>query len=169
MVRPPKFHTKPLRRHRPLQWRKSGTLAGLVVVAVLVFFVMRMPVVGGDWNGIETGFSLCGERDSFGCVIDGDTIMLGTRKVRMAGYNAPEMDGQCAAETALARQSRDALRDWLNEGLFEMDGGLEPPRDQYGRELRNFRRDDEWLSDWMIERELAQGSGWGLPRGGWCD
>lgn len=129
---------------------------------------MRMPVSGGDWERVDTRFSLCKDRSSNGCVIDGDTIMIGQRKVRLTGYNAPEMTGECPAESALAIQSRGALQSWLNQGAFEMSDGNDPPYDQYGRELRSLKRGNEWLSEVMIARKLAQESGWGFTRGGWC-
>lgn len=166
MVRPPRFHTK--RRRNRSVGKRLAAFAVILVIAVAVAFVVRLPGMGGEWQQIDTRFSLCGERNSNGCVIDGDTIMLGKRKIRLSGYNAPELKGECPAESALAVQSRNALRDWLNAGPFVMDGGDEPPFDQYGRELRVLKRGGEWLSETMIERELAQGSGWGFERGGWC-
>ncbi|MCB2084479.1 MAG: hypothetical protein KDD90_10555, partial [Sphingomonadaceae bacterium] len=62
--------------------------------------------------------------------------------------------------------------DWLNRGPFTMDGGTDPPRDTYGRELRALRREeagsDEWLADWMEARGFARTSGWGNPDRDWC-
>ena len=66
-----------------------------------------------------------------------------------------------------------ALRDWLNQGQFEWDGGTSPPRDQYGRELRVARRigksgESEDLADYMINAKLAEGDGLWEQRD-WCD
>jgi endonuclease YncB( thermonuclease family) len=134
---------------------------------------MRWQTTSNDWANTDMHFTLCGERGSQACVIDGDTIVIAkagkNRKIRITGYNAPELKGECHAETALAKQSRTALRDWLNQSPFAMSGGDEPPYDQYGRELRELKRGDQWLSDFMIEQGLAQESGWGFQRGGWCD
>ena len=135
----------------------------------LSVWIMDVTRVGGEWDRVDMQFSLCGERSSMGCVIDGDTVMLGKRKIRLTGYNAPELAGECAAESALAKRSREALRDWLNSDAFELSGGGDPPFDQYGRELREAKRGDEALADHMIDRSLAQESGWGFIRGGWCD
>lgn len=172
MARPPRFHTKPLRRrHNTWLKRIMPWLSFLVVVGAAVI-IMRLPIGGGDWERVDTRFSLCEDRDSNGCVIDGDTIMFGqgktARKIRLTGYNAPEMTGECPAESALAIQSRGALQSWLNQGPFDMSEGADPPYDQYGRELRSLKRGDEWLSEVMVARELAQESGWGFVRGGWC-
>ncbi|MXO91682.1 thermonuclease family protein [Pontixanthobacter aquaemixtae] len=141
----------------------------LLLIAAASLLIMRFHRDTGEVQTVDMNFTLCGVRGSQGCVIDGDTFMIGRRKIRLAGYNAPEMKGDCAAEVALARQSRDALRDWLNQGTFAMSGGDEPPFDQYGRELRSLTRGDDALADMMIERGLAQESGWGFERGGWCD
>ena len=165
MVRTPRFHTKPLRKqsNRRRQLLKLVTLIGIGLATLVI---MRWP--SGEWERVNTQFTLCGKRGSQGCVIDGDTIMIGRRKIRITDYNAPELKGECPAESALAKQSRDALRDWLNKGAFHMSDGDDPPYDQYGRELRALKRGEEWLSDVMLEQELAQESGWGFTRGGWC-
>lgn len=123
----------------------------------------------GETERVNLPFTLCGERGSQACVIDGDTIMIARRKIRITGYNAPELKGDCPAEITLAKQSRVALRNWLNQDSFAMSGGDDPAYDQYGRELRQLSRGKEWLSDVMIAQNLAQESGWGFERGGWCD
>ena len=119
----------------------------------------------GEWDRTERQFTICGQGSSAACVVDGDTLRLGQRRVRLTGFDAPELHGQCDAESQLARAARDELAAWLNRGAFEMDGGADPPRDQYGRELREVRRGGELLADSMIERGLARRSR--LDRG-WC-
>ncbi len=171
MVKPPRFHTKRRRRSgRRSLWRKLKPLVTFLFLLGVGALIMRMPVMfEGDYAPVETRFTLCSDRSSQGCVIDGDTIMIGQRKIRISGYNAPELAGECADETALARRSRDALLAWLDDGVFQMDGGEDPPFDKFGRELRVLKRGQEWLSDHMIKQGLAQESGWGFERGGWCD
>ena len=53
-------------------------------------------------------------------------------------------------------------------GRFSWTGGTEPPRDQYGRELREIRRGAKALADHMVDARLAEGSGWGAERVEWC-
>ncbi len=166
MARSPKFHTKPLRR-RGRKRNLGVQLITLLVIAAASAIIWYWPA--GEWERVDTRFTLCGERGSQACVIDGDTFMIGRRKIRITGYNAPELNGECPAEIALAKQSRNGLRDWLNADPFQMSGGDDPPYDQYGRELRALKRANEWLSDAMLEKKLAQESGWGFERGGWCD
>ncbi|RIV83922.1 thermonuclease family protein [Aurantiacibacter zhengii] len=113
----------------------------------------------GEWDAVERQFSVCGQGSSPACVVDGDTLRIGDRRIRLTGFDAPEMDGACDAERRLARVARDELAAWLNLGRFEMDGGTNPPRDDYGRELRAIRRGGEALADTMAERGLARRSG----------
>jgi len=119
----------------------------------------------GTWEPMERTFTVCGKQSSEACVIDGDTLAVGKRRIRLTGFDAPELDGECEAERQLAREARDALADWLNAGPFELDGGAEPPRDRYGRELRQARRGSEALADTMVERGLARRS---AEERDWC-
>lgn len=161
------------RRRRAARWRtvRKWLVLGLLVAAATALTLWQGS--GGDWQ-VQQGsvFTLCGEQRAQRCVIDGDTVMLGQRRVRLTGYDAPELDGACEAERLLARRSQAALRDWLNRGPFALDGGADPPRDTYGRELRTARRDDamgqEWLADAMLEAGLARSTGWGADEAGWC-
>lgn len=119
----------------------------------------------GPWSPVERQFTICGQGSSAACVVDGDTLRIGQRRVRLTGYDAPELDGACEAESRLARVAREELAGWLNLGPFEMSGRDDPPRDQYGRELREVRRGGEALADTMVERGLARRS---RQDRGWC-
>ena len=145
-------------------------VAGLIVAAAIL--LTRWQGSGGDWQLQDSGtFTLCGEKRAARCVIDGDTVMLGQRRVRLTGYDAPELDGACEAERLLARRAQAALRDWLGRGPFQLHGGENPPLDAYGRELRAARRNDaagqEWLAETMLEAGLARNTGWGAGAPGW--
>ncbi|MFZ1743470.1 MAG: hypothetical protein WAT93_11470, partial [Pontixanthobacter sp.] len=72
MARPPRFHTKPLRRQRKPWVRSMLPWLTLLLAAGIAAVVMRLPDRGGEWEAVDTRFSLCGARDSDGCVIDGD-------------------------------------------------------------------------------------------------
>ena len=118
-----------------------------------------------EWHAVERQFTVCGQGSSPACVVDGDTIRIGNRRIRLTGFDAPELDGACEAESRLARIARDELAAWLNLGTLEMDGGAEPPRDRYGRELREVRRGGELLAETMAGRGLARRSGFEKD---WC-
>nr|WP_247713386.1 thermonuclease family protein [Qipengyuania polymorpha] len=102
------------------------------------------------------------------CVIDGDTLAIGQRRVRLTGYDAPEMDGACKYERAKAREAKDELHRWLARGRFTWTGGDNPPRDRWGRELREARRGDDLLAEHMVSAGLAEEMGWGAERREWC-
>lgn len=155
------------RRRWSRRWRSLRWFAGLALVLGAVWAVRQMGFASGEWAPVERQFALCGAGSGgAACVIDGDTIAIGPRRIRLTGYDAPEIDGACEAERRLALVTREELAAWLNLGPFELEGGAEPPRDQYGRELRAARRAGEELADTMVERDLARRSR--LDRG-WCD
>lgn len=126
----------------------------------------------GEWAVERERFPLCGSGRAAACVVDGDTLHIGQRRIRLTGYDAPELDGTCAAEQERARIARAALAAWLNAGPFELDGGADPPRDKYGRELRAARRVGseghlDLLAEHMVAADLAAGGGWFEDRD-WC-
>ncbi|WP_187107724.1 thermonuclease family protein [Sphingomonas xanthus] len=105
---------------------------------------------------IETQFSVCGPGRGPACVIDGDTIKFGQRKVRITGIDAPELaNPRCPEEAALARKSAARLRDLLNQGSFEMVGHRLHGQDGYGRDLRVLRRGDVSIGGQLIDEGLA--------------
>ncbi len=152
----------------------------LLVVMALWWFAIR-PITQPDdeWVRVTTRFAICaesGQREA-GCVVDGDTLVLGfgagQRRIRLTGFDAPELDSACEAERSAALAARGRLQQWLNQGAFEWSGGREPPYDQYGRELREVRRTpsdgrSERLAETMIAEELASESGWGTFPRDWC-
>jgi len=161
-------------------WRVP--LLALAVMAAW-WFVFRPMMASGptDWADVDRNFGICGQRSSEpvqGCVIDGDTVAIGfgegARRIRLTGFNAPELDGACPAERAKAIEARDALHTWLNQGDVEWNGADEPPYDQYGRELREARRSVgngryAYLADTMLKADLAAESGWGTTERDWCE
>ncbi len=175
MARRPHFRASHSRR--PSGWRRAVPWLWLIVILGGALWLIEQPTLGGTWQAETHHFTLCGEGRSQACVIDGDTIAIGYppngRRIRMSDYNAPELKGECPAESAKALQARAALLAWLNRGPFTMSGGDDPPRDTYGRELRELKRslpdgNDDWLLDTMLASHAAS-SKWGADRhSGWC-
>ena len=91
-------------------------------------------------EAIDERFTRCGPGRGYACVIDGDTFKLGKRKIRIVGIDAPEIQGECPAETALAERATQRLQDLLNQGPFSMTGRIGDMRDRYGRDLRTIER-----------------------------
>ncbi len=151
----------------------------VTILAAVWWFAVRPVTHEQGWVVVNQPFSLCGAGERTpGCVVDGDTLRLDirgsrTRRIRLTGFDAPEMQGACEAESALARQAREALLAWLAQGPFEWSGAQDPPRDQYGRELRAARRagpdgSPEYLADVLVEAGLADDRSWGEPEIDWC-
>ena len=152
----------------------------LLVVMAVWWFVFRPIAQEQGWVEVTSSFAICGEpgpREE-GCVVDGDTVVLGfggeRRRIRLIGFDAPEIDGRCEVERELAIAARTRLHRWLSEGSFEWNGADDPPRDQYGRELRRVRRasddgDFEYLGETMIAAGFASESGYGADPVDWCE
>lgn len=187
MPRPPvRPRFRRSRRRRPsarsglFNWWLLWRVPALALVVMLVWWFVARPIaLEQGWVEVRTGFALCGEgQRQSGCVIDGDTVLVSEgatqRRVRLTGFDAPELEGACQAERSLARAAKVRLHDWLGEGTFEWNGADSPPRDQYGRELRAARRTKpdgtrEVLSEVMISSGLASERGWGEPPRDWCE
>lgn len=92
------------------------------------------------------------------CVVDGDTVWIEREKIRLLDIDAPEMEGRCPAERALAVRSRDRLIVLLRgrEVTIAREG-----RDKYGRTLARLGN----VGEQLVREGLARR--WG-DRRGWC-
>ena len=173
MSRPLRFDAAWNRKRRRRQaWRRWRWAVPLVLLGGLALWQAASGRLAQEWEPGLRPFTICGQARALACVVDGDTVRIGARRIRLTGFDAPEMDGACAAERVRAVEAREELAAWLNAGAFEMDGGADPPRDQYGRELRAVRRTTgdgghEWLAEHMVAADLADGGGW-LGERDWC-
>ncbi|MFM7348430.1 MAG: thermonuclease family protein [Erythrobacter sp.] len=66
------------------------------------------------------------------CVVDGDTVWIAGEKIRLLDIDAPEMEGRCPAERALAIRSRDRLVTLLRARHVTI---ARQGKDRYGRTL----------------------------------
>ena len=171
-MKPARFDAAWQRRQRLARgWRNARwfVLLGAILAGAAL---LRLLPSGGEWEHVDACVTICADQRAHACALDGDTLMLGSRRIRLTGYDAPEIRGACEAERLPARRATIALAEWLSEAPFAMDGGADPPRDKYGRELRAGRRGDglarEWLDEHMTDAGLARRSGWGAGTSGWC-
>ena len=121
---------------------------------------------------VNEQFTRCGPGRGHACVIDGDTIKLGERKIRIIGIDTPEIDARCPAEALQAEAATAELQRLLNLGAFEMVGRIDTRTDKYGRELLALRRmrpdgTAQSIADDMRNSGLARRYLGGL-RSGWC-
>ncbi|WP_128891183.1 thermonuclease family protein [Erythrobacter sp. HKB08] len=174
MVNRPKFDAAWQRRRRlAAVGRWARTFVPLAAILLLGWWLTSAPAEPeGEWEEMQLGFGICGEGGFEACVIDGDTIAIDRRRIRLAGFDTPEIDGDCIEERTLAREARAELALWLNSGAFLVDGGASPPRDEYGRELRKVRRviegEDQWLAEWMEEKGYSRPREFGAGKTDWC-
>lgn len=120
-------------------------------------------------------FHRCGQGSGPNCVVDGDTLVLGARRVRLIGIDAPEIGShaRCPQEARMAEEAAAALLALVNAAPFTMQPPQDGLRDEYGRELMHLwrQRADGTPEDFAATliasgkvREYRFG-----PRQGWCD
>lgn len=117
--------------------------AALLIAAAWYFFSAppEPEPPQADSERVTQRFMVCGTRGSAACAPDGDTIILGTRHIRIIGIDAPELHpARCPAEQAQGEAARAALIALLNQGPFFLTGPDPVVRDEYGRELHNLVR-----------------------------
>lgn len=116
----------------------------------------------------DAHFHICSGPVRVTCVVDGDTIWYRGEKIRLVGFDAPEISNPgCTRERRLGERAKLRLRDWLHEGAFSFspnpDGRSE---DRYGRSLRVVSRRGANVAGVMLAEGLAE------RRGGranaWC-
>jgi endonuclease YncB( thermonuclease family) len=99
-------------------------------------------------------------------VVDGDTVVTASgEKVRLMGFDAPEMRGECPREERMARAATALLHRLAASGLkLERHG-----RDRYGRTLAVARTPaGRGVAETLIRAGLARPYEGRGPRGGWC-
>lgn len=106
---------------------------------------------------------LCGNGKRVNCIVDGDTIWVNGEKIRLQGFNAPEMNGSCEQERRLAVKARDELRRAINGRSLAIERN---GQDRYGRTLATVRVDGRDVADELIDRGLAHR--WRGYKESWC-
>lgn len=95
----------------------------------------------GPQEVLRGPFTRCGKGRSAVCVVDGDTILIGPRTVRVIGIDAPEIHPpRCPAEARQGEAAAQRLLALMNAGPVTLAGPSPAVRDGYGRELRHLLR-----------------------------
>ena len=170
---------KPARRNGPLVrlWRASRWWLALIVLAAL-WVLYRNAIaydppafLEGEAVAVDGTFTRCGAGRGELCVVDGDTLKLNERMVRIVGIDAPEAKARCPAEALGAERATAVLQRWVNAAPFELVPRLDSPTDKYGRELMTARREvrgrSETAAEVLIEAGVARPY-LGEARAGWC-
>ena len=104
-------------------------------------------------------------------MVDGDTLTIGARHVRLVGLDAPEVRARCPAEALGAERATAVLQRWVNAAPFELVPRLDRPTDKYGRDLMTARRtvrgQPETAAQVLIEAGVARPYR-GEARTRWC-
>jgi micrococcal nuclease len=172
--KPPRGPRRP-RRNWLTGWRPWILLVALLSLWVLYDPMLVEPpaVLSGEPERVAGRFTICGQGRSELCVVDGDTLRIGSRSVRLVGIDAPETHPpRCEAEAIAGVSATAALQKLLNQGPVLLTARLDRPTDDYGRELLTVSRAlpdglAVSIADQMIAGGFARRYAGGL-RKGWC-
>ncbi len=97
--------------------------------------------------------------------VDGDTLECAGARIRLVDIDAPELNGQCAAEIQMAERAKLAAM----IALATAPAHVEPRRgkDKYGRLLARVTLDGADLGATLVAQRLARPYTGGR-RAGWC-
>ena len=136
---------------------KRGLRNFLVLAVLVVLAVVSLRPIDAERERVDERFARCGQGRSHACVVDGDTIRIGARRVRILGIDAPELrEPRCEAERDLAERATVELQRLLNEGPFELVRDVREDRDTYDRDLRRIVRTMPDGSELSIGTELIR-------------
>lgn len=145
--------------------RRRKTYISLAVAGLLLAIGASMdPAIILPWGPfaappeqVGATFTRCGVGPyNPACVVDGDTLRLGTRRVRITGLDAPELRApKCPAEKALAERAANRLLQLVNQGDFVMVPHRFNRVDRHGRDLRMLYRGEVSLGQQLIDEGLA--------------
>lgn len=117
-------------------------------------------------GGVRASFGFCHTGGGFNCVVDGDTIWLEGRNIRIADIDAPEThEYRCAAEKALGDRATQRLIQLLNSGSVTLSS-IDRNEDTYGRKLRLVSVNGTSVGDALVSEGLARYYGSGKQP--WC-
>lgn len=78
----------------------------------------------GEAQEVSLSFPLCSAPGySANCVVDGDTIRIGERRIRLTGFDAPELDGKCPARVKRHAKRRLSSCDGWRLARFSLTAG----------------------------------------------
>lgn len=127
----------------------------LVATMVLasVWRIDQAPKPDGSTGEAVRGFS----------ITDGDTIRIGKERIRLMGFDTPEVfKPGCTEEKALGDKATIRLGQLLGSGNVTIERhGL----DKYGRTLALIRVEGKDVGPILIKEGLARAR---KPKGGWC-
>ncbi len=125
--------------------------------------IAQMPI---PRETVSARFALCSDGGGEPCVVDGDTLRYGGRRIRLLGIDTPELHpARCLAEERLGQAAKLRMQALVNVGPFLLvaEGRSQ---DRFGRDLRKAMRGDTDLGLQLVSEGLARPYGSG--RQSWC-
>jgi endonuclease YncB( thermonuclease family) len=146
---------------RTRSWR--GPLILLSALCLLILVVQGTKYRGLPWmneitrsKAASTGAGSAISHRGWPHVIDGDTIELNGRRIRLDGIDAPESDQTCQQPSGLAwacgRDAANALSSRIGWSHIRCEGAA---YDRYGRLLARCFLGNEDLNRWMVAHGWA--------------
>jgi len=130
------------------------------VIAALLTFMLAGQATAGD-------LPICGSGWRTNCIVDGDTLWLDGKKIRLEDIDAPEVENYfCAAEKALGDKATLRLQALLNGARFTVVQLGSREHDVYGRELRILEIDGKSVGQKLVAEGLAHE--WDGHKHPWC-
>ena len=100
-------------------------------------------------------------------VLDGDTIVYSdTLRIRLIGFDTPELSGLCVQETKMAKEAKWRLTQLVASGAA-LSFVTTNETDKYGRLLSHLLVDGRDVGEILISENLARSYSGG-KRGSWC-
>ncbi len=155
---------------RPRNYSRNATILLLVTIAVLLGVPAARDAVEqgspGERIEVRANFGACHEGGGRNCVVDGDTVWIAGKKVRITGIDAPEThEPRCPREAQLGKAAAERLRALLNSGTVSATPSGRD-KDQNGRLLRDVAVDGRDVGEVLVREGLARNYG-GAKRS-WC-
>jgi micrococcal nuclease len=137
--------------------RRCSRFWGVIALCRYVFFTAAACIVfsvPASASNAQPRFELCSPGNFKTCVVDGDTVRINFRRIRLSGIDAPETHpSRCAAEKELGDRATRRLLEILNAGRWvETTHG----RDIYGRTLATFAVGSADVGAMLVKEGLAR-------------
>lgn len=156
-----------------VQWRQHARmprdrrwffLLAVGITTAAAYYLAQQPRVE---DRVIDSFGICRSASELTCVVDGDTIRYRGQKIRLADIDTPEIgQPRCREEAALGERAKQRLVSLINAGSFDIVRSGWRDTDQFGRKLRELRRNGRSLGETLVAEGLARPFAGG--RRSWC-
>ncbi len=167
--------------HEKWDWGNQKKRNFYLAVPVLVCFISVLTIYNINYGNMPFAndakgsasisasqkFTLCGWNSQRNCIVDGDTIKVAGKKIRVEDIDTPEIhDYKCQSEFERGQRAKARLLELVNAGPFEIVSNGGDDMDRYGRKLRHLKRNGRSLGAILVSEGLARPYAGG--RRSWC-